>query len=127
MTGLSLQLLRPAALLLPMLLIGIPGALADSSTSPINAQTSPISAPARSPAEAHHACADILGLDPSQSPYVACVTSLQSCAVAAQLTELTEARRSTCAQEGFAPGTPAFAICVVQKEGAGAEVASSRR
>ena len=65
----------------------------------------------------HHACAVVLGLDPSGRLYSVCVSSLDK-----SLSELDQARlatrvddskRSACAQKGLTPGTPAFAVCVV--------------
>jgi hypothetical protein len=126
MAGLSLPLLRPAALLLPMLLIGVSDGLADPSMSPIGAQTAPtgVLAPDGSLradttvlARCHYACSVILRLNPSQKPYEACVTSLQRSAAAAQVREVSDSRRSSCVRDGFLPGTPAFATCIVKGEG----------
>lgn len=78
------------------------------------------------PTQLHHACADIMGLDPSQAPYETCVRSLANCASEAQRDQTTELRRLSCAREGLVSGTPAFAICVVKKEGAADEFASTR-
>jgi hypothetical protein len=60
-----------------------------------------------------HACAIALGLDPSGRSYDTCIRSLDR-----SLSEWDQARlivsdRSACSQKGLPPGTPAFAVCVV--------------
>jgi hypothetical protein len=71
-------------------------------------------------AQEHHACAVVLGLDPSGRRYGACVRSLdESLSELDQArlgTRLDESKRSACAQKGLTPGTPAFAVCVVNAE-----------
>ena len=123
MTDLSLRLLRAGALLLPML-IGISDALADSSRSSMDAQTAPVivgapGAPQRGDealrAQVRHACAAILGLNPSESPYEACIGSLERSASGVQEAEATARRRLSCARDGLALGTPEFATCVVEE------------
>lgn len=64
-------------------------------------------------AREHHACAVVMGLHQPGELYDTCIRSLNK-----TLSELDQARlvltdRSTCAQEGHKPGTPAFAVCVV--------------
>jgi len=64
----------------------------------------------------HHACAVTMGLHQPGDLYDTCIRSLNK-----SLSELDEARlssteRSACAQEGLKPGTPAFALCVVDAE-----------
>ena len=64
----------------------------------------------------HHACAVIMGLHQPGDLYDTCIRSLKK-----SLSELDEARlssteRSACAQEGLKPGTPPFAVCVVEAE-----------
>jgi len=64
----------------------------------------------------HHACAVVMGLHQPGDLYDTCIRSLRK-----TLSELDQARlisteRSACAQKGFKPGTPAFAVCVVDTE-----------
>ena len=64
----------------------------------------------------HHACAVVMGLHQPGDLYDTCIRSLSK-----SLSELDQARlvstdRSVCAQEGFKPSTPAFAVCVVNAE-----------
>ena len=64
----------------------------------------------------HHACAVVMGLHQPGDLYDTCIRSLHK-----TLSELDQARlisteRSACAQKGFKPGTPAFAVCVVDTE-----------
>src|SRR5437667_12821412 len=63
-----------------------------------------------------HACAAILGLDPSERPYDACIRSLDRTASYFERSGLTASNRSLCDQKGLNPGTSAFAICVVEAE-----------
>jgi hypothetical protein len=65
-------------------------------------------------ARVQHACAVVLGLDPSSHRYNACLRSLDR-----SLSEWDYARnvstdRNTCDRRGLQPGTPAFAVCVVK-------------
>ena len=67
-------------------------------------------------ARKHHACAVIMGLLQPGKLYDACTISLDH-----SLSELDQARlvstdRSGCARRGLRPGTPAFAVCVVNAE-----------
>lgn len=67
-------------------------------------------------AQEHHACAVVMGLNQPGDLYDTCIRSLNK-----TLSELDQARlastdRSACAQEGLKPGTPAFAVCVVNAE-----------
>jgi hypothetical protein len=64
----------------------------------------------------HHACAVVMGLHQPGDLYDTCIRSLDK-----SLSELDQARlastdRSVCAQQGLEPGTPAFAVCVVNAE-----------
>ena len=64
-------------------------------------------------AQEQHACSVVLGLDPSGRRHDACIRSLEI-----SLSEWDHARavstdRSACAGAGLQPGTPAFAVCVV--------------
>jgi hypothetical protein len=61
----------------------------------------------------HHACAVSMGLHQPGNLYDTCVRTLDQ-----TLSELAQARavstgRSTYAQQGFQPGMPGFAVCVV--------------
>ena len=63
-----------------------------------------------------HACAVVMGLHQPGDLYDTCIRSLNK-----SLSELDQARlaskdRSQCAQQGFSPGTSAFAVCVVNAE-----------
>ena len=67
-------------------------------------------------AQEQHACAVVMGLHRPGDLYETCIRSLNK-----TLSELDQARqvskdRSTCVHEGLQPGTPAFALCVVNAE-----------
>jgi hypothetical protein len=64
-------------------------------------------------AQEQHACAVVLGLDPSGDRYDTCVRSLERSLSEWDQTRLVESRRSACAEKALEPGTPAFAMCVV--------------
>ena len=64
-------------------------------------------------AQEYHACAVVLGLDPSGDRYDTCVRSLERSLSEWDQTRLVESYRSACAEKGLEPGTPAFAVCVV--------------
>jgi hypothetical protein len=63
-----------------------------------------------------HACAAVMGLDPSEEPYEDCVRSLERTLSKRKGSELTDSSRSQCAQKGLDPGTAAFDTCVVKAE-----------
>lgn len=65
-------------------------------------------------AQEHHACAVVLGLDPSGDRYDTCIMSLDRSLSEWDQERLARSDRSTCAQKGLQPGTPAFAVCVVK-------------
>jgi hypothetical protein len=67
-------------------------------------------------AQEHHACAVVLGLDPSGRRYRTCISSLDRSLSEWDQVRLAESKRSACAQKGLNPGTPAFAVCVVNAE-----------
>jgi hypothetical protein len=71
-------------------------------------------------AREQHACAVILGLDPSGRRYDVCIRSLDKSLSeldqARLATRLDESKRSACAEKGLTRGTPAFAVCVVNAE-----------
>jgi hypothetical protein len=64
----------------------------------------------------HHACAVVLGLDPSGRRFRTCTSSLARSLSEWDQVRLAESKRSACAQKGLSPGTPAFAVCVVNAE-----------
>src|SRR5260221_13931281 len=66
--------------------------------------------------QARHACAVVLGLDPSERPYDDCIRSLDRTASYLERPGLTAGNRSLCDEKGLSPGTSAFAVCVVQAE-----------
>lgn len=71
-------------------------------------------------AREQHACAVVLKLDPSGRRYSVCVSSLDKSLSeldqARLATRLDDSKRSACAQKGLTPGTPAYAVCVVDAE-----------
>jgi hypothetical protein len=64
----------------------------------------------------YHACAVVLGLNPSETDYYACVVSLSRSLSAVREAQAVESDRRACAQKGFAIGTSAFDDCVVQAD-----------
>jgi hypothetical protein len=64
-------------------------------------------------AQEHHACAVVLGLDPSGDRYETCVRSLERSLSEWDQERMVESQRSACDAKGLEPGTPAFAVCVV--------------
>jgi hypothetical protein len=61
----------------------------------------------------YHACAIVLGLSPSGYRYETCIRSLDKSLSEWDQAQGVESARSACAQKGLAPGTPAFALCVL--------------
>jgi hypothetical protein len=64
-------------------------------------------------AQEHHACAVVLGLDPSGDRYDTCVRSLSRSLSEWDQAALIESYRTACAEKGLEPGTTAFAVCAV--------------
>lgn len=64
-------------------------------------------------AQQHHACSVILGLDPSGSQYDTCIRSLRRSLTAWDQAQAVQTDRRACAERGLEPGTPAFALCIV--------------
>lgn len=64
-------------------------------------------------AQEHHACAVVLGLDPSGDSYETCIRSLERSLSEWDQARLVQTDQSACAKRGLDPGTPAFAVCVV--------------
>ena len=60
-----------------------------------------------------HACAVVLGLDPSGRQYDTCIRSLARSLAERDQAQLVRTGRSACAQKGLQPDTPAFAVCVL--------------
>ena len=67
-------------------------------------------------AREHHACAIIMGLHQPGDLYDTCISSLEKTLSGLDQAKLVSTDRTTCAQEGLKPGTPAFAVCVVDAE-----------
>ena len=67
-------------------------------------------------AREHHACAVIMGLHHPGDLYDTCIRSLDKTLSELDHVGLVSANRTTCAREGLKPGTPAFAVCVVDAE-----------
>ena len=67
-------------------------------------------------AQEQHACAVVLGLDPSGDRYDTCIRSLDRSLSEWDQTRVVAADRSACAQKRLESGTPAFAVCVVNAE-----------
>ena len=67
-------------------------------------------------AQEHHVCAVVLGLDPSGRRYETCIRSLDRSLAEWDQARLLQTDRSACALKGLQPGTPAFAVCVVDAE-----------
>ena len=71
--------------------------------------------PART-AQEQHACAAVLGLDPSGRRYDACIRVLDRNLSEWDYARLVSTDRGTCTRSDLQPGTPAFAVCVVKAE-----------
>jgi hypothetical protein len=67
-------------------------------------------------AREHHACAVVMGLPQPGDLYDTCVSSLDKTLSELHQARLLSTNRSGCAQAGLRPGTPAFAVCVVDAE-----------
>jgi hypothetical protein len=71
--------------------------------------------PART-AHEQHACAVVLGLDPSGRRYDACMRSHDRNLSEWDYARLVSTDRDSCIRSDLQPGTPAFAVCVVKAE-----------
>jgi hypothetical protein len=60
-----------------------------------------------------HACAVVLGLDPSGRQYDTCIRSLDRSLAERDQVRLVQSGRSACAQKGLQPDTPDFAVCML--------------
>ena len=67
-------------------------------------------------AQEQHACAVVLGLDPLERRYDACIRSLERSLSEWNYARLVSTDRSACARDGLQPNTRAFAVCVVKAE-----------
>lgn len=83
--------------------------LAACAINPADAQSS---TPARA-AQARQACAITMGLNPANTDYEMCVTSLLQTMAGLDQAALVERDRQACMQRGLQPNTREFAVCVV--------------
>ena len=67
-------------------------------------------------AREHHACAVVMGLHQPGDLYDTCIRSLDRSLSEWDQTRLVQTGRSACAQKGLQPGTPTFAVCVLDAE-----------
>jgi hypothetical protein len=67
-------------------------------------------------AQEQHACAVVLGLDPSGRRYDACMRVLDRSLSEWDYARLVSTDRDTCARGDLQPDAPAFAVCVVKAE-----------
>jgi hypothetical protein len=65
---------------------------------------------------AYHACTVVLGLNPSEADFDACVESLSRSLSAVHEAQAVESNRTACAEKGLSVGTSAFDVCVVDAE-----------
>jgi hypothetical protein len=67
-------------------------------------------------AQVQHACTVVMGLEPSGRGYDTCVMSLDRSLSLWDQARMVKSDRTACARKGLQPGTPAFAVCVVQAD-----------
>jgi hypothetical protein len=67
-------------------------------------------------AQVQHACTVVMGLDPRGRGYDTCIMSLNRSLSLWDQARLVKRDRTACARKGLQPGTPAFAVCVVQAD-----------
>jgi len=67
-------------------------------------------------AQAQHACTVVMGLDPRGRGYDTCIMSLNRSLSLWDQARLVKSDRNACSRKGLQPGTPAFAVCVVQTD-----------
>lgn len=67
-------------------------------------------------AQEQHACAVVMGLHRPGDLYATCIRSLDKSLSELDQSRLASTDRSACAREGLRPGTPAYAVCVVNAE-----------
>ena len=63
-----------------------------------------------------HACGVVLGLGPSGRRYDTCIRSLDRSLSEWDQAQMVQTDRRACSEKGLEPGTPAFAVCVVNAE-----------
>ena len=64
-----------------------------------------------------HACAVVMGLQPSGALYNTCVSILHDTLFALDKAQLISKEQNACTRLGFTPGTPSFAACVANGPG----------
>lgn len=67
-------------------------------------------------AQVQHACTVVMGLDPRGRGYATCIMSLNRSLSLWDQARLVKSDRNACSRKGLRPGTPAFAVCVVQAD-----------
>ena len=67
-------------------------------------------------AREHHACAVVMGLHQPGDLYDTCIRSLSKTLSELDQTRLVSTDKNVCSQQGLKPGSPAFAVCVVNAE-----------
>ena len=67
-------------------------------------------------AQEHYACAVAMGLHQPGDLYDTCIRSLNKTLSELDQAWLASRDRDVCAQEGLKPGTPAYAVCLVNAE-----------
>jgi hypothetical protein len=95
--------------------VKIIGAAAIALLAAGNNHASAAENPART-AQEQHACAVVLGLDPSGVRYDTCMRTLDRNLSEWDYARLVSTDRDTCTRSDLKPGTPAFAVCVVKAE-----------
>lgn len=86
--------------------------LAACAMNPADAQSA---TPARV-TQVHQICAKTMGLNPANSDFDMCSTSLLQTLAGLDQASLVQRDRSACLQHGLQPGTKEFALCVVDAE-----------
>ena len=67
-------------------------------------------------AQVQHACTVVMGLDPRERGYDTCIMSLNRSLSLWDQARLVKSDRNACSRKALQPGTPAFAVCVVQAD-----------
>jgi hypothetical protein len=67
-------------------------------------------------AQVYDICRTVMGYTPIDVEYRACVDSLKQSIAGADESNLVQRDRQACAQAGNAQGTPAFALCVFDRD-----------
>jgi hypothetical protein len=106
-----------------MPLVKIVGAAAIALLAAGNTLANAAENPARM-AQEEHACAVVMGLHRPGDLYDTCIRSLNKTLSELDQASLVSRDQSGCAQKGLMPGTPAFAVCIVDAERSPADVGS---